>query len=234
MSFAETQRIVGLAVLNNAAWCVSMWRACGLQVEKPQGMVVCIGQPPQFYPNAMTLDADGDPVLQAQIIADLVKMAEGGQVSVKDSYARLDLAPLGFRKLFEAQWIHCPPGAKMPLQLDWRLVETAADLQDWESVWGGGSGVGSAVFPVALLADTSVGVFGGWQAGKLVAGAILSPTAPVVGVSNVFGDYAEVTGLVASVFPGYGIVGYEHGVDLVTAMTAGFEPKGPLIVWCYL
>ena len=137
----ELQR---LAALDNAAWCLAMWRAHGLEVQRALGMTMCQGTPPRFYPNAVTFDPAADAGAQTQWLAHLAgEGAPPGGVSVKDSFNRLDLAPHGYRRLFEAQWIHRPQGLAGPRpQLDWRLVETADDLAVWEMAWSAGAPAG--------------------------------------------------------------------------------------------
>ncbi|HWA63021.1 MAG TPA: hypothetical protein VG939_16695 [Caulobacteraceae bacterium] len=219
------------AALNNAAWCLAMWRAHGLNAQRQHGMVMCEGAPPRFYPNAVTIDPDADVAAQIEWLGKLAAAAPAGGVAVKDSFAALDLAGAGYRPLFEAQWIARDPGAAASPGLDWRLVELADDLLAWEVAWAGGEATEPRVFPPALLGDTGTGVMAGFDGEALVAGCVLSPTGPVVGLTNVFGDFAEAAAVAASMFPDRTLVGYERGDDLAAALAAGFRAVGPLTVW---
>lgn len=71
-----------------------------------------------------------------------------------------------------------------------------------------------------------------------MAGGVLNLTPPVVGLSNVFcldGTSPPLFAALVSAgeerFPGCPVVGYESGYVLQLALTAGFEPIGPLRVW---
>jgi hypothetical protein len=59
---------------------------------------------PPLYADAVTLVPGVDPE------ALLARVETGPGCAVKDSYADLDLAPLGFHVLFDAQWICRPAG----------------------------------------------------------------------------------------------------------------------------
>ena len=76
------------------------------------------------------------------------------------------------------------------------------------------------------------------QDGQIVAGAILSQSDGVVGVSNFFarpgartGSWRGFPALAASLFPGQTLVGYESGPRLAYAERHGFKPIGRLRVW---
>ena len=59
--------------------------------------------PPPYYSNAMTLTSSG---IEAQVATlQALAAALDRPWSVKDSFSALDLSPLGFRSLFDAEWI---------------------------------------------------------------------------------------------------------------------------------
>jgi hypothetical protein len=60
----------------------------------------------EFYPNAITLSPD---VAAAETVAG---RDPSRPYSVKDSFARLDLAPEGLELLFEAEWIAVRPASQ--------------------------------------------------------------------------------------------------------------------------
>lgn len=188
---------------------------------------------PVFYPDAVTLAPGADAV---ELLA---RIDNAPGASVKDSFADLDLRPHGFQVLFEAQWIHRPAGA--PSAAAGSTSEVAEDpesLRAWALAWDGGDGHAD-LFRPELLGDPDVFVVSGLSGdGRVVAGAVLSRSEDVVGVSNVFaaqGDsdaaWPVVLDAVHGLFPGTPVVGYEHGKDLATALRHGFEPVGPLRVW---
>ncbi|WP_433306409.1 hypothetical protein ACQP2F_20715 [Actinoplanes sp. CA-030573] len=202
------------AVRNNAEWCALVCRTHGVASRFGDRAWRAEGQPPPFYPSAITLTPDA-------AAADVLPAS-----SVKDSYAALDLD--GFTPLFEARWIHRPAPSRVPGPLA-RRVATPAELREWHAQWGSGD-----VFRPALLDDPAVAVLAVDSRG----GAVLNRAAGVVGVSNVFavvpadidGVWSATVHAAAALFPGLDLVGYEHGDDLTTALAAGFAPIGPLRV----
>jgi hypothetical protein len=221
------------AALNNAAWCVAMWSAHGLAVERQHGIAACLGAPPRFYPNAVTLDPEADPATQRAKLNELAALAGvGPNFTVKDSFQALDLGEHGYKRLFDAVWIRRDGRVPArPPMLDWRIVERAEELQVWDQAWSRGETPVGSIFKPDLLSGRGVGVLGGWAGDRLVAGCVLAPTGDVVGLSNVFGAYDEVVSAVAAGFRGRDIVGYERDASLEAAMAAGFEAVGDLSVW---
>lgn len=228
---AQELELQRLAVLNNAAWCVAMWRAHGLEVLRGPGLTLCTGDPPKYYPNAVTLDTGADPEAQVRFLERLAAQARPRGVSVKDSFQSLDLTGRGYRRLFEAQWMHRAPGAAGKPVLDWRLVEALEELALWEAAWRDEPVESQPIFTPALLGASGVGIFAGWRDGEIAAGVVLAPTDGVVGISNVFGDYGEAVAIAATVFSGAALVGYERGDDVQAARSCGFRDLGPLTVW---
>ncbi|WP_128980203.1 hypothetical protein [Streptomyces roseicoloratus] len=190
---------------------------------------------PLYYPDAVTLTADATA---DDVLAGIDRSAPGA--SVKDSHARLDLAAEGFRLLFEASWIHRPAGLPSPAVTgDWQTVRTPGELAAWALAWSGGDADEAALFRPALLDDPATTIVAGRAAdGRILGGAVLTESAGVTGVSNLFtADADEVpasyawAGALAAAAPGLPVVGYESGDDLTAALAEGFTPLGPLRVW---
>lgn len=230
--------LVRLAALNNAAWCDAMFRAHGLAGETDGAIWLNRNPAPRFYPNAVTLGRD-DGERQLAAVATLAADLPGG-FAVKDSFAALDLAPLGFAPLFSATWIGRQPGLPPPqgdAGLDWKIVSTPASFGAWQAGWSG-TDPSPSPFAPALLADPAVTLVAGWRGDAVVAGAALHRSPGAMGWSNVFGP-AEVLpecraaalrfalGL-AGDLP---LVGYERGDDLAQSLALGFAPLGPLTIW---
>ncbi|MGA0600513.1 hypothetical protein ACO2Q3_07390 [Caulobacter sp. KR2-114] len=226
-----------LAAVNNAAWCVAMWQAHGLEAQRGLGMAMCRGTPPKYYPSAVTIDPNADPAPQAEWAARLLVEGPPGGHAIKDSFERLDLSAHGYGRLISGQWLHRPPQNAPPRPaLDWRLVETADDLAAWSEAWSGGNPEDSGVFAPALLGNPGIGVMAGWDGEAIVAGCVLAPTDSLIGLSNVFAapgieGQAEAAAIAQAMFPDKGLVGYEHGAALEAALAAGFQTLGPLTVW---
>jgi hypothetical protein len=232
---------------NNARWCDAVCRSHGHPGVFTERMWVSARHAVPFYPNAITLSPD---VTAAETGADQDPSRPYG---VKDSFARLDLAPAGMAPLFDAEWIaflQAPQGSAED-GLRWDSVTDPGELARWETAWAGGdpaalSGLSgpARLFQPALLDDPRCAVLVGRRAGVLVAGAIAYTAARVTGISNVFKAgplrastlrasvlWASALGAVAALRPGLPVVGYEHGEDLVAAGKAGCRILGPLRVW---
>src|SRR5690606_21469097 len=96
-----------------------------------------------YYPNAVTLEQSGTAA-QLAYIKELSVSGIPGEWAVKDSFCALNLAPLGFRVLFEAEWIYRPPALFKPAfslpGVRWVQIGEEAALADWELAWRGESG----------------------------------------------------------------------------------------------
>lgn len=228
----------GAAARNNAEWCDAVCRAHGLAGEFGAGAWSSARRTPPLYPDAVSLTPGISP---GDLVARIDTASPG--CSVKDSFACLDLEPLGFEVLFEAQWIHRPAGeapADPPAAVRWEPLRSADSLPEWESAWNDGER-GTGLFRPELLAGDTTFLSGTRADGKIVAGAVASPGESVVGISNLFaaGDapggeesaWAGCLTQVARLWPGLPVVGYESGESLDTAVRQGFTPVGLLRVW---
>jgi hypothetical protein len=224
------EALLHAAVINNARWCDAVCRSHGYPGEFTGRLWISAGHALPFYPNAITLSPD---VTAAE--------ATNGQgpsrpYSIKDSFARLDLAPRGLTPLFDATWITVPTpaGGDEP---SWDVVTNAGDLIRWEAAWAGGGEV-VGLFQPALLDDADCAVLACRRDGAQVGGAIAYTAGGVTGISNVFKSgiadgplWAGAVRAIARVRPGLPIVGYERGEDLAEARQAGFTALGSLRVW---
>ncbi|HVN86157.1 MAG TPA: hypothetical protein VMW17_15060 [Candidatus Binatia bacterium] len=243
MSGGPSRRIerVQLAARNNAVWCDTVCRAHGRPGEFFDSIWINRHETPPFYPNAVTLSGDSGTEHLSRI-RDLNAAGISGEWAVKDSFLEMDLAPLGFRVLFEAHWIYRPvsPPPAPVADAPWTRVGSPADLADWEAAWRGESAPGPAqcVFPPSLLRDPAITFVVAHRRGRIVAGAITNVTANAVGLSNMFGPSDEIeqfrVGCLAHLIemcPRLPVVGYESGEDLLGSLALGFEAVGPLRVW---
>ncbi|WP_086994277.1 hypothetical protein [Rhizobium sullae] len=229
------------AVRNNALWCNAVCEAQGAPGEFSATLWLHRQGTPRFYPDAITLTGGDTAREQEEAIAVLIRSRKGGW-GVKDSYAALNLAPLGFEILFEAEWlgieadkIHAPEDPS----LTWKRIATADELDLWEKAWGAGDPPqATPIFAEPLLRNPDIAFFATFEGKALEGGGILNRQADVVAHSNVFAiksrKRAIRAGLVqkaAEIFPGTPVVGYEHGDDLSDALELGFTSLGPLRVW---
>jgi hypothetical protein len=234
-----------LCARNNSLWGDAVCRAHGRPGEFLAGLWLNRRPVPRFYSNLITLSPK-DPAGQRAWVAHL--LTRRAHFSVKDSFAALDLRPLGFDVLFEATWLWHDPVRRTQESAThpgvvWSVVTDAAGLARWEAAWAGlhdGQAVPGSerVFRDGLLHEPGVALLAGARDGQIVAVAAANQTGDVVGLSNVFAPavdaaavWAKVVDYVGELFPGRPLVGYERGDDLAAAEAAGFRPVGPLRVW---
>lgn len=214
------------AARNNAALCDAVWRSHRLTTIHERDFWGTATRAPDLYPDAVTLEPSVSP---RDVLA---RIDDSPGCSIKDSFCDLDLGPLGFDLLFDAEWYEREPGPAGPAGATWTVVESPAELIAWARAHGGG-----AVFRAGLLADPAVRVLARPLPDGGVAGAIANLGGGAVGVSNVFAPGAPdrgwegLVGAIGALFPGRTIVGYDAGDDLRAAHRAGFRSIGPLRVW---
>jgi hypothetical protein len=218
---------IALAARNNAEWCDAVTRSWGGHGRFEADLWINPGEAPPLYPNAVTLTPT--ETAPAAIAAALDGFA------VKDSFAALDLAPLGFSPLFEATWIWREPDpvAEADGGADWRILRDTASLGRWAAAWRGDD-TGPSPFRPTLLYERDHAFIAGTVAGQIVAGCVASRSEAVVGISNGFGPGVLGRGCLAAVqafAPGRPVVGYEAGEALEAMKSLGFQALGPLRVW---
>jgi hypothetical protein len=226
--------LIAVAARNNALWCDTVCRAHGRPgVFDELLWRVPLGALP-LYPDVVTLAGPDAAGAQHSAIIELLAASRPRDWAIKDSYAALELSPLGFRPLFDASWIagrSAQEGASTELQ--WHTVTDASGLTGWNAAWGT-----DAPFTPTLLASADIAFLAAVHDGAQVGGAILNRGAGVVGVSNVFVHapwhealWRDLPMVAARLFPGHTLVGYEGSADLGHATAAGFASLGKLRVW---
>lgn len=232
------------AARNNALWCDAVCAAQGSPGEFRKTLWLNRSGTPLYYPDIITLAPGEAAAAQVEAIAALVSSPRGSGWTVKDSFRSLDLRPLGFTVLFDAEWILRQPSVidaqASPTALSWRTVRSEADLLLWVKAWAGAAAAAetSHVFAAGLIARADISFLFAPVDGSPLCGGILNEAAGVVGLSNVFhaGPDPEIAwqGLLreaARRFPGLPVVGYEAGDELAAAQRVGFQSAGPLRVW---
>jgi hypothetical protein len=237
------RNITALAAYNNALWCDAVCRAHDRPGEFHETLWFTRLGAPRFYPDAVTLGGVEAAPAQTEAIAALVGSTRQREWSVKDSFRSLDLKPLGFEPLFDAEWVALSEPLPDVDQTEYRstIVTSTAGLIAWERSWAGeeinaAAASRPSAFMPRLLADRNIVFISIEGANGIVGGGILNRGAEVVGLSNLFGSASDVVWrrLVATagqIFPGLPLVGYEGGGELAAARRAGFATVGPLKVW---
>ncbi|MFE7772724.1 hypothetical protein ACFU5O_02255 [Streptomyces sp. NPDC057445] len=230
--------MITVSARNNAEWCDAMCRAHGNPGVFGERAWTSERRTPPLYPDAVTLAPDATA---REVLEEIDREAPG--CSVKDSFGRLDLSADGFDVLFEARWIYRPATLAAPAAPDdvvWRPVRTAGNLAAWAVAWSDGDEDLAGLFRPELLEDRATTVLAGTTDGgtRTVAGAVVSRSSSVVGISNLFGTDADLerawAGCLATVtrfWPGTPVVGYEDGDSLTEAIRQGCVPGAPLRVW---
>jgi hypothetical protein len=218
---------IALAAHNNAEWCDAVTRSWGGHGRFEAGLWINPGEAPPFYPNAVTLaPTEGVPPAIA---------AARGDFAVKDSFAVLDLKPLGFAPLFEATWIwRDPQPAPTSNAATWRILRDTGSLARWQAAWRADDEGGPSPFHPTLLYKRGHAFIAGEIEGRIVAGGVASRSKAVVGISNLFGPAELAPGCLAAVqafAPDLPIVGYEAGAALGRMKSLGFQALRLLRVW---
>ena len=224
-----------IAALNNAEWCAAIWRSHGLPVETAQGLWFCPSPTPRYYPNVVTVDPLADPAGQVRFITDLWRGAPDLDLSVKDSFARLELSSAGLRPLFDARWLWrdaTSAAAEDDGLLAWRRISDGEGLARWERAWRGDDLEPERIFRPRLLQSEHTAVLAGFDAaGDMRAGGVAYDAAGVLGVTNIFGSRKRFLRALGALELGGPVVTYEAGEDLAAAQRNGFALLGPLRVW---
>jgi hypothetical protein len=222
------------AALNNAKWCAAVWRSHGLPVEQALSLWICERETPQYYPNVITVDLGADPRLQEKFIADLLKSHPSLDVSVKDSFASLDLHTVGMTPLFDARWLVRPAGIEPTIDstLQWRRIDDEIQLAAWEAAWRTAGPRGPRIFCPPLLSDPCAIVLGGFdEHDAILAGGIAYDAAGALGITNVFGSRRQFIQALGSMRPESGMVCYAADNDIRSALQEGFQVLGALRIW---
>ncbi len=242
--------LLSAAVFNNAVWCDAVCQALGCDTDFVDDLWINSGTSPPFYPNAISLTRDGSDA-QGRRIREMVQAGLPDGWTEKDAFETLNLAEIGFRILFEAEWIGLRPETAVvgdgPPDLEWRPVTTDAGLAAWEAAWRSAQAKSPAesvsrIFMPDLLDDPDIVLLGasgqGGTAAVVVASRSDDGSGPVAGISNVVLPDADraawragAVGAVRAAFPGLPLVGYEGGAELEAMVALGFERLGPLRVW---
>ena len=144
-----------LAAYNNAVWCDSVCRSHKIMGEFHETFWISRDQTPIYYPNLVTLSPIAHLTPQQNALAELLTMKRDYTISVKDSFAVLDLTPFRFYELFRAQWIFRQAPAALSRQgtadLQWKQITSERELLRWEEAWSQTASSLGRLFLPALL-----------------------------------------------------------------------------------
>ena len=232
--------VLAICVRNNAEFCDRICRSHAVPGVFEPSLWIQEKPGPAFYPNIITLSRNSVPQQTARISA---LRALRPDIAVKDSFGMLDLATIGMRRLFDAEWVWMEPAPSRRIATQrerWAKVESVTDLEHWQTAWRGNDPpLTSPVFLPTLLDDRSITILAAWSGTAIVAGCILNRDSfDAVGLSNFFGAEAGRDRYLAAAVDqaiefarGSLLVGYDHGEDLMRMHACGFRSAGPLCVW---
>ena len=221
-----------LGAENNARWCDLVLGSHGGKGVFAQDAWTSPTRTPPLFPDAVTL-------VPLPSVPDLLSRIDSSAgCTIKDSFASLDLAPYGFRVLFDAQWIVSPasPAKAWGVPSDWTEFTDPDGLGLWEEAWSQDDGPRGLFLP-GLLSEAVV-VLGRIANDRVLAGGIVNRSADAVGISNVFSEaghgsetWSTLAQCAGAFFPDLPLVGYERGAALADAQNSGFQTVGSLRVW---
>lgn len=220
---------------NNALWCDAVLKAAGAKTEFHNGHWIAREKSLPLYPSIVTLT--GNP--GAEFFASLDALPKG--TAVKDSFNNLDLAQMGFQKLFSGTWLFrtAKSERRPPIQSDWHKITHGEALKKWLAAWNS-NGQLHAVFSPRLLEKRTIDFTAISKDGELKAGAVFN-TGPkldgkdVVGLTNLFcrkrWRYSALHDLLEP-FGHRPVCTYETDTDMLPVYyQLGFEACGQLGVW---
>ena len=219
------------AARNNAEWCDSFCRTHGINGSFEADAWTSATRTPPLYPDAVTL------VAGASVEALLLRVDTSVGCSVKDSFADLNLAPLGFDRLFAAEWLCQEPPDGVAAPHDWSMITRQDELERWESAWGI-STEPRPFFRRELLADQDVAVLARYEGTEVVSGATAYRSRTVIGLGNLFdlrsdlgSAWRDAASAARALWGAMPAVSYDRDESLAAAQRAGFRPSGRLVVW---
>jgi hypothetical protein len=255
------------AARENAEWCEAVARSHGVRSRFTADAWLASTRTPASYPDAVTLRASADRGILRDIDASSgcsVKDSFAALDLSDDGFEVLFDA----RWIFRAPEPERPGSQSTAARtgaegMVWSVLDPA-DLGDWSALHSNmttgdrsaadpSAGDPSAADPSAgdrsagdrspfrpsILVEPGVVFLRADVENSLVAGAVLSHTGAVVGISNVVTTqgiaddvlWRGLTDQVSDRFPGLAMVGYESGADLIAPLDAGFTELGDLRVW---
>ncbi|WP_428642611.1 hypothetical protein [Roseibium sp.] len=220
---------------NNALWCDAVLKTAGARTRFRPGFWQAEDRILPLYPGLVTLSA--------QPGTDFYTALESlpPNAAVKDSFASLNLGPLGFQKLFSGTWLFRPAqsATRPPHGAGWHKVTHVDGLKKWLAAWNADEEL-HHILSAKLLDMNAVDFAAIYKEDGIRAGAIfnagpkLGPS-EVLGLSNVFSRknwlYAGLHDLLEP-FPHRQICTYETDDGLLPVYRQlGFEDCGRLGVW---
>lgn len=240
--------LVSEAAANLAAWHDLSLSALDRASESDAALWRCDESHPANFFAAVTLADPNAHDDQLRGIQTLVAARPDDELTVCDSFAALDLRPLGFEEQRRGTWFVRAPAAPerspFPAELSIERVVTERQLAAWEAAAAMGYGAGTppepgSWFGKAMLADPRLQVFVGKADGKVVSGSMVYLGDRVSGVYAVstlpgfrrrrFAEWLTWRAVLARPQQPSVLQPSVEAEPLYRWM--GFEPMGEFVVW---
>ncbi|EAR09883.1 hypothetical protein [Reinekea blandensis] len=219
------------AVQNNADWCDAVARAHGLRPQTLGGVWFCPDPMPSTYPNLITLTPG---VFNSALINDL-RPDNGAAWYIKDSFAEQTRHHHNYQQLFKAHWYVCESRFEVRETAAYESLyqaQSVKELELWVAAWQEMTG-NDTDFPADLLDDGRIRFVWLGGAEQAQCGAVLFGSHDVMGLTNLFGDPADLQRLIRIIqlnFPGQTLAGYGDQAELTLLKPFGFRTLGALTV----
>ena len=229
-----------LAVENNIHLCGAVLNGQNLPSAKTTHDWHCFVKAPPYYPNIITRSRKWKPDVAFELIGKTAIMEQWDGWSIKDSYACLDLASAGFKKLFDAKWVFLSHqnfcASKLKSSVKFKVIGGSVELARWCAAWDSGGELGAKIFHTDLLNNQELYFIVGYDGHRFVVGCLLNWSGSCVGVSNFFSQTDQNlawSGLVEFIYAQFGqvhVVGYVRAEIYKSLVQFGYEAVGELAV----
>lgn len=225
------------AAQNNAEWCEIICSTHKIPGEFLENIWVNQNEVPTFYPNAVTTKP-----LSHENFSDISKALKKiplESYAIKDSFNELPADKMGYKILFEADWITYSPSELIDESIieGWTIVKDDQELKNWELAWNNNQPTDKRIFLPNILSVSDVSFLAKYENNQIIAGGITNIAHDVIGLSNVFNHdsqnnniWSEISSFIKEKMATLPIVGYERDQALMKAHEVGYKTIGKLKV----
>src|SRR5688500_2285936 len=127
------------AIRNNNDLYKEIFENQNIESSLTDSIWYCLDKTPPLYSNLVTISEEWKPDDIFRNIERKYEDEKWEEWSIKDSFGLLDLAPYGFAKLFDAQWIYLEAAKFKPesecRNQNYEIVKNQDDLAKWRTGW---------------------------------------------------------------------------------------------------
>jgi hypothetical protein len=147
----------------------------------------------------------------------------------------LDLKPLGFDPLFDAQWIYLKAEKFNPIlpyvPIEHKILASEDELSTWKLSWDPNIDLGKQIFSPGLVKNPKIHFIASYQGDQIVSGCLVNQTDNVLGISNFFSPgnsisyWSDTISYILSTIGRMDIIGYERRELVKIFVIWGFNPS---------